>query len=165
MLQSSGLCKLSAARLRATLALLALIAAAPAGAAGPFDAFYGTWSGSGNAIFTNGARESLMCKGYYSGEKSGLKLALRCASPSNRIDMRASLSGGDGSAITGTWEERTFNAEGSVSGKLNDNRLTAQLAGGISGTLTLSLARDTQLVSIDSHGTTFSGVKLKLKRR
>jgi len=44
-----------------------------------------------------------------------MTLSLRCASPSNRIELRASLvSRGD--RLTGTWEERSYNASGNVSG-------------------------------------------------
>lgn len=132
--------------------------------AGPFTDFYGTWSGRGNAVFNGGARESLMCKAYYTGKNSNLKLALRCASQSNKIDMRAALTG-NGQDITGTWEERTFNAQGSVEGSLKGKRLQVTLDGGITGTLILSLGSDSQLVSLNTEGATLTGVHLKLTRR
>ena len=46
---------------------------------------------------------------------AGLGLAIRCASTSNKIELRATLiySGGK---ISGKWEERQFNAGGSVTG-------------------------------------------------
>lgn len=147
----------------ALIGILLACFAAP-GVAGPFADFYGTWSGRGNAIFNGGARESLMCKAYYTGKDSDLKLALRCASKSNKIDMRAALTG-NGQAITGTWEERTFNAEGSVAGSLKNKRLQVNLIGGITGTLILSLGSNSQLVSLNTQGATLTGVHLKLKRR
>jgi len=145
------------------VALLLALMAIPS-TAGPFNGFYGTWTGRGNAIFNGGAREALMCKAYYTGKDSDLKLALRCASPSNKIDMRAALTG-QGQTVTGTWEERTFNSQGSVSGSVKGKRLQVKLAGGITGTLILSLGADSQLVSLNTEGATLTGVHLKLKRR
>lgn len=132
--------------------------------AGAFSEFYGTWSGGGNAIFNGGTREKLLCKGYYTGKQPQLKLALRCASRGQKIDMRAVLTG-NGANVTGTWEERTFNASGAVSGTLKDKKLKVKLEGGLSGTLTVSLGNKTQMVSLDTEGSTLSGVKLKLERR
>lgn len=149
---------------RAAVMIFALLATATASSAGPFNDFYGTWSGHGNAIFNGGAREALLCKGYYSGEGGDLKLALRCASPSSKIDMRAQLKG-SGTEITGTWEERTFNAQGAIDGKLSGQKLHANLTGGITGTLKLSLGSNSQLVSLNTEGSALTMVQLKLKRR
>lgn len=154
--------KQSALIISVALALSAL--STPLSAASPFSGFYGTWSGRGNAIFNGGAREALLCKGYYTGKGNDLRLALRCASKSNKIDLRAKLSGTN-TTIQGTWEERTFNAEGSVVGTLSGKKITARLNGGIVGTLKLSLGAGTQLVSLNTAGGTLSGVHLKLKRR
>jgi len=141
-----------------------LLSLATPASAGPFNDFYGTWSGRGNAIFNGGAREALACKAYYTGQDSNLKLALRCASPSNKIDMRAALTD-TGKVVTGTWEERTFNSQGSISGSVTNTQLKVKLAGGITGTLILSLGPDSQLVSLNTDGGTLSGVHLKLKRK
>ena len=149
---------------RGALLVLLLTLFSSASYAGPFSGYYGTWSGRGAAIFSGGVRESLMCKGYYTGANADLKLALRCASPSNKIDMRASLSGA-GSKVTGTWEERTFNADGDVTGSLDAKRMQLKLNGGISGTLIVSLGENSQLVSINTDGSTLTGVQLKLTRR
>ena len=143
---------------------LLCLAATASVAAGPFSAFHGTWSGRGNAIFNGGVREKLMCKGYYSGKDASLSLALRCASPSNKIDLRAKLNGA-GSTVSGSWEERTFNASGAVTGSVADTRLNLKLDGGISGKLTVSLGDNSQLVSLNTDGSSLTGVHLKLTRR
>lgn len=140
---------------------LAGFAAHPAHA---FDGFYGTWSGSGNAIFSGGARESLLCKGYYTGKKPTLNLALRCASRDNRIDLRAKLKSSN-TTLTGHWEERTFNATGTVSGTHKTGRLQFKLTGGITGSMSVSLSNNTQLVSIEADAGALNAVQLKLRRR
>ncbi len=149
---------------RALLVVTLVASLASPASADPFNDFYGTWSGRGNAIFNGSAREALACKAYYTGKDSDLKLALRCASPSNKIDMRAALKG-KGQTVTGTWEERTFNTEGSVAGSVTDKQLKVELSGGITGTLVLSLGADSQLLSLNAEGGTLTGVHLKLKRR
>lgn len=144
--------------------MIAMVMLAGAQPALAFDNFYGTWSGSGNAIFSGGAREALLCKGYYTGEKTALNLALRCASRDNRIDLRAKLTS-EGGQVSGQWEERTFNAAGTVAGTHAGNQLAFKLTGGITGTMKVSLTDNTQLVSINADHGALDGVQLKLKRR
>ena len=132
--------------------------------AGPFSAFYGTWSGRGHATFNGGARENLMCKGYYTGKGQSMNMALRCASPSNKIDMRVKLTG-NGKTVTGNWEERTFNASGTGTGSISNTHLKLKLEGGIIGQLNVSLGTDSQLVSLKTEGGVLTAVHLKLKRR
>ncbi len=164
MLYFSAVSPTKVPSLRMGLVVMLLLLMVSPSSAGPFNDFYGTWSGRGNAIFNGGAREALMCKAYYTGKDSDLKLALRCASPSNKIDMRAALTG-QGQAVAGTWEERTFNTQGSISGSVKGKRLQVKLDGGITGTLVLSLGADSQLVSLNAEGATLTGVHLKLQRR
>lgn len=147
-----------------TLFACVFLVAAALQPAHAFDNFYGTWSGSGNAIFSGGAREALLCKGYYTGEKTALNLALRCASRDNRIDLRAKLTS-EGGQVSGQWEERTFNAAGTVAGTHAGNQLAFKLTGGITGTMKVSLTDNTQLVSINADHGALDGVQLKLKRR
>lgn len=132
--------------------------------AGPFDQFLGTWSGRGNAIFSNAQREALICKGYYTGSNNNLKVALRCASPSQKIDMRANVHN-SGGKVTGTWEERTYNATGDITGEVNGQKIVANLSGGLTGQLRLSIGDDGQLVALESQGTNLTDVRLKLSRR
>lgn len=130
----------------------------------PFANFYGTWGGSGSAIFSQGKRESLRCTAYYTGDKPTLKLAIRCASSSNKIELRANLTA-DGNRVTGQWEERSYNATGDGSGSLNGNDLKVTISGGVTGQLIVSTGDKDQLVSLKSSGTALDSVNLRLKRR
>ena len=71
---------------------LGLAHAAPAKAEGPFAGLNGSWTGSGQIRLANGESEALKCKAYYTPKDgTGLGLAIRCASASNKIDLRANL--------------------------------------------------------------------------
>ena len=85
-------------------ALLAM--ALPVRAENPFVSLGGSWSGSGQITLDSGKTESIRCRGYYNNKGSDqLGLAIRCASASNKIEMRADLNYTAGS-VSGTWEER-----------------------------------------------------------
>lgn len=145
-------------------ALLNSFSATPGHAANVFSSLAGTWSGGGSARFTNGKREKLRCRAYYTKKgSSGLGLAIRCASASNKIHMRGYLRGG--SAVTGTWEERTFNAGGSVSGTASRSSLRLSIRGSISGSLSISVKGNRHSVYISTGGSDLKGVSLSFRRR
>jgi len=83
----------------------------------PFDSLLGTWTGSGRLVLQGGQREDIKCNAYYTGGGSKLRLAVRCASASYKVEIRSKLTRA-GDEISGTWEERTYNAAGSVSGRV-----------------------------------------------
>lgn len=145
--------------------LVSTFSATPSHAANVFKQLAGTWSGSGNVRFSNGKRERLKCRAYYTKKgASGLGLAIRCASSSNKIHMRGVLRGG-GSAISGTWEERTFNAGGSVSGKATGSSLRLAIRGSISGSLSISVKGKRHSVHISTGASDLKGVSLSFRRR
>jgi hypothetical protein len=119
----------------ATLAVGLAISGA-AQAASPFTALGGTWSGSGQIRLEQGRSEAIRCMANYVPRSGGtsMGLSLRCASPSNRIELRASLSL-SGSRVSGSWEERNFNVAGSVSGQASDGTLRLSFSGSISGSM------------------------------
>ena len=78
-------------------------------------------------------------------------LALRCASASNKIDLRATLNS-TGSRIAGNWEERTFNVSGSASGQASGNAIELAIdAGVLSGSMNVTTNGKTQTISV-RHG-------------
>lgn len=136
----------------------------PASAAGAFSNFIGTWSGSGTVRLENGKREKLRCNGYYTERKggNGLGVAIRCASASNKIEMRAGLSQAGG-RVVGSWEERTFNAGGSVTGSSSPNSVRLSISGSVTGTLTMNVKGNSQSVSLAGGGV--GGVTISMRRR
>ncbi len=154
----------------ATAGLLFTIATAatpePARAESPFSNLNGTWSGSGQVQLTNGSTETLKCRAYYTTRESGnaVGLAIRCASPSNKIELRANLSF-RGGRISGTWEERTYNAAGEVTGQVSGNRFSlAIVGGGFQGSMSVSTSGSNQTVSITTQGIGLKGVNISLSK-
>ncbi len=89
--------------------------------------------GLGSSGSRTADRKSLRCNANYSPRRDTLGLALRCASSSNRIELRANLVS-RGNRVSGTWEERSYNVSGSVSGVGAGNSLRLGInGGGLSG--------------------------------
>ena len=104
--------------------VLALSTACPAVAVPtPFDVVKGSWVGGGGLNFKDGRSEKLACTAYYtsSGEGEALTTALRCTGPSGKLELRSHLSYAGGK-VSGSWEERTYNASGDASGTLNSRQ-------------------------------------------
>jgi hypothetical protein len=131
-----------------------------------FSTLNGTWSGAGQIRLEGGSTESLKCRAFYTAKDdgAGLGLAIRCASTSNKIELRANLVHAGG-RISGSWEERQFNAGGSVSGQASSSRVTLAIeGGGVSGSMTVSLSGGTQSVSILTNGIGLKAVNINLSR-
>ncbi len=134
--------------------------------AGPFGALVGSWSGSGQIRMSDGKTEALKCRAYYTDKDRGVQvnLAIRCASASNKIELRASLASESG-RVTGNWEERQFNAAGEVSGQANANKLSLSInGGGMTGAMSVATTGASQTVSITTEGVAFKGVSIALSR-
>ena len=158
---------LSAATALTTSALLAAVAGTvPAVAAGAFSAIAGSWTGNGKVHLAGGKTEAIKCNAYYIAKAggAGLSMAIRCASASNKIEMRANLTYTNG-AVSGSWEERTFNAAGQVSGKATADKISLAIdGGGLNGSMSVRLGGASQSVSISTTGSTFRGLDLSLSR-
>ncbi len=149
-------------------ALVALVWGAQAFAAGsnvePFKSLLGSWGGNGQFRLADGTTERIKCDAHYTGGAAQLRMATRCAGESNNIEIRSRLDYSDG-RITGTWEERTFNAEGTVSGQASSDRLTLTISGGVSGSMRVSYSSSHQSVSISTQGVALQNVSMSLSRR
>jgi hypothetical protein len=163
---------MAGARKHRFIALVALVGsivlvgqAAGAHAGGPFPRLVGSWSGNGQVHLDQGKSEQITCRAYYNAKSAGsdLALAIRCASSSYKIEMRATLSQQDG-RVTGHWEERTFNAAGSVSGRATDTSLNLAISGAVSGTMSVTSSEASQRIEIKTVGSGLSGVTISLAR-
>jgi hypothetical protein len=156
---------------RSALALIAaasLFALAPSAALAenPFATLNGTWSGAGQIKLEGGSSESLKCRAYYTAKDdgAGLGLAIRCASASNKIELRANLTYAGGK-VSGDWEERQFNAGGSVTGQASGNKINLAITGGgVNGSLTVALSGASHSVSIQTTGIGLRAVNINLSR-
>ena len=147
-------------------ALPLVLAASPAGAEGPFAGLTGTWKGAAEVRLQSGSSETLKCFAYYTPKGSGaeLGLAIRCASASNKIELRAQLTA-SGGKVSGRWEERTYNAAGDVTGQAQEGRLTLSIDGGaFKGSMAVRTTGANQTVSIKTEGIALQGVSINLSR-
>lgn len=131
----------------------------------PFPALAGTWSGSGTATLEGGKTETLRCKGYYTngGGGTALGLSIRCANASAKVELRANLNYADG-AVSGSWEERTYNQSGTVTGRAASNKLSLLISGGITGSMSVSLAGRQHSVAVSTGGSTLKGINISMSR-
>lgn len=153
------------ARMQALVAAALLCAAtAPSALAdNPFGSLAGTWNGSGTAKFEGGKTESLRCKGYYTNGGANLGLSIRCANASAKVELRANLAYNNG-AVSGSWEERTYNQSGTVSGKATSNKLNLAISGGIQGSMSININGGGHSVAVSTGGPTLKGINLSMTR-
>jgi hypothetical protein len=155
----------------ARLGALALISAAIVGlstnsasADASLDVLSGTWQGSGTISFESGEAESIGCNGYYKSAGS-LSVVIRCKGASSNFELRSKLES-NGNKISGSWEERTYNATGDVSGTASAGKLNVEFSGSLTGSLEMSFSSSSQSVSVSvgTKGAGIKGVRVNLNR-
>jgi hypothetical protein len=141
----------------------------PSAAAAPptgtvVDQLRGSWSGLGRAEFDGGTTENMRCTAYYrSPIATELMLAIRCARQDSRIELRGALKL-DGERLTGTWQERVYNAEGTFDGSADQTEARLTFSGVATGTLSLRMDGSKQQVAVTSAGTGLKGFTITLDR-
>ena len=90
-------------------------------------------------------------------------MAIRCQSEISKIEFRSKLSQ-SGGRINGTWEERTYNAEGTASGHATSGNINLAISGGVTGSMLVSFGASRQSVSISTQGIALKGVSIDLTR-
>jgi hypothetical protein len=124
----------------------------------------GAWSGSGQISYESGESESVRCTAYYSEASGRLRLAIRCRSAANQVEVRGLLTR-KGDRLTGTWEERTYNVSGEASGRMADGRMNLSISGGaLSASMSVNYGGSRQTVSIAVSGVSLKSVKITLSR-
>jgi hypothetical protein len=129
----------------------------------PFDTLLGSWRGSGQIELDGGRMERLKCNAYYTGGGAQLGMTIRCQSETSNVEIRSKLSQ-SGGRITGTWEERTYNAEGSATGRATSDKMSLQISGGVTGTMSVSHSGSRQSVAIATQGIALKSVTIDLTR-
>lgn len=135
-------------------------AAADAG----LDALTGSWQGAGTLSFESGQTEDISCNGYYR-RAGNLSVVVRCKGISSNFELRSKLES-DGDNVSGSWEERTYNAAGSASGTVYAGKLDIRFSGSLTGSLAMSFSASSQsvAVSVDTKGAGIKGVRVSLNR-
>jgi hypothetical protein len=154
-------------RLAVAAAVAAVLATAAAKAASAnFAPLLGAWKGRGEVRLEGGTTEAISCNAYYTAKDggNGLGLAIRCASQSYKIELRSSLTS-QGNQVSGSWEERNFNAVGNVTGRATPGNISLQIdGGGLAGSMSIATEGANQTVSISTSGTQLRGVSIKLSK-
>jgi hypothetical protein len=71
----------------------------------------------------------------------------------------------EGDKLSGTWEERTYNASGEVKGRLVAHRISLSISGGgLSGSMSIAFGASRQSVAISTAGIELKGVKISFFR-
>ena len=111
-----------------------------------------------------GRRKEIKCTAYYTGEGAQLRLAIRCESSSNKIEIRGQLTA-QGETLSGTWEERTFNAAGEAKGRVTGEKMSLSVVGGgFKGAMSVSASSGKQSVNIYSEGIKMKSVSITLAK-
>jgi hypothetical protein len=150
-----------------TVAMIMLGASVPSKAAdnAVVATLVGSWGGSGRINYTDGTSESIRFTGYYTGGGNELRMAIQCQSQSNSIHMRSRLRIG-GARASGDWEERTFNANGSASGRVGSESMSLSLSGGgFAGSMSVSFSKSQHSVGISTQGIAMSKATIAFNRR
>jgi hypothetical protein len=139
-----------------------------ASAPAPFEVVKGSWGGGGSLTLEGGKSEKLDCTAYYTSSGGGRKLgvALRCAGQSTKFELRSHLDN-TGGMVSGSWEERTFNASGDTSGVLKPGRLSLHFHGGVAGNMSVAFSASRQSISISiaTAGAAVTGIHINMGRR
>ena len=156
----------------AQLGALALIGAATvnlsidsAAADATLEVLAGTWQGAGTMSFESGETENISCNGYYKGA-GNLSVVIRCKGTSSNFELRSKLES-NGDKVSGSWEERTYNATGDLSGTASAGKLNVQFGGSLTGSLEMSFSSSSQSVSVSvgTKGAGIKGVQVNLNRK
>lgn len=146
------------------MGIAAMTLATPSVAEPSFAPLLGSWAGNGTYKLDDGTTERIQCDAYYTGSGSQLGIAVRCSNPKNKIEMRSKLSA-NGTSLSGSWEERTYNAGGEAKGTLSDSKIVITIAGGVTGSMTINYDQKTQSVAIATEGIPLKGVTVSLSRK
>lgn len=135
-------------------------------AAGTFDLFPGTWSGTGTISLSDGSKERIRCRATYRGQGgSGLEMSLGCTSDSYRFDLTGRISANGDGGLAGQWSEATRNASGSLSGRARGDhiQLLAE-SSAFAADMQMTTKADRQTVSIRSKSGDIADVSITLRK-
>ena len=154
-----------AAALFAVLSIETLPFARSSAWAANFSSINGAWRGSGRLRLEDGTSELLRCRAYYTPKDGGQRLgmAVRCASTSYKFEFRSRLLL-EGTRVTGSWEERNFNAEGDIAGTFKPGELSLKATGAIETGMHVTYNETRQTVKMVGDFGTFKDMTLSFNK-
>jgi hypothetical protein len=148
-----------------TSVAIALTAQMSIAAPSAVEQLVGSWGGSGRIHYTDGTSEGISCNAYYTGGGNELSMAIQCRSEKNPIHIRSKLRV-SGSNLSGSWEERTFNASGTASGVVGGSSITLNVSGGgFTGTMDVSVRSSSHKITISTQGIAMSRATMDFRKR
>ena len=124
--------------------------------------FSGYWSGVGVVTWSNGTTEQLKCVATYRPGADQLRQNQRCASQGYSISAAVELKFA-GDAVAGTWEEKTYSANGAITGRLTDTGFLLSIKGPtFSAAMNVEHSACKQSIDIEPIGVDVSRIKIGL---
>jgi hypothetical protein len=122
--------------------------AAPKGTGNPFDQLKGYWSGGGTVIPQKGGAEKVSCRVTYIVAGSAISQNMRCAGTDYKFNTSSKLTY-SGGKISGSWNETTYDASGTVSGSASGNTVHARISGDkFSGRMSINVSGSRHTINI-----------------
>jgi hypothetical protein len=116
--------------------------------ANPFEKLNGNWSGGGTVNPLNGSPERVGCRATYRVEGAAVMQNMRCVGTDYKFDASSSLTY-EGDRISGSWNENTRDAAGSVSGTASGSSVRARISGDkFSGRVSINLSGSRHTINI-----------------
>jgi len=141
-------------------------AAAPAG--NPFDQLSGDWKGGGTVRPADGKPKKVSCKATYKVAGSNISQNLRCTGNDYEINTSLKLTYKDGK-IKGSWNEKTYDANGGVNGTAKGHTIHAVITGDkFSGRMSIKVSdagHEINIVQLNQNSGTYRLVTSLFLRR
>ena len=144
--------------------LVATLSSTPARADQTFESIAGSWSGAGSMKPSDGPPERIRCRVNYVVHSAGqaVKLNLRCASDSYKMDLSANIVQA-GTILSGNWFESEYRQGGKISGEHENGIVNAKIESDtITALLTMRTKGNHQLFAMESPGAWISQVSIQL---
>jgi hypothetical protein len=163
MLLPSITCR-SRALMITMLASVLSLCLSPARASSPFDSLRGTWSGGGLVTLATGVQERLRCGATYQPSGPSVRMALRCASDSYKVEVVSEITS-SGGQLSGTWSEASHQLQGDLTGSIAPGIIRASVKSAtFMATVNVKTRGGNQSISIQAPGTAISNVAIALAR-
>jgi hypothetical protein len=164
-----SLCVRSRTLLAFMLALLlasqnAVLAAADD--ASPFDKLAGRWVGEGRLGVRDSPSETVRCRVTYFVEEGGhqLRQSIRCATQSGAIEVASTVTHAGG-RLAGTWQERTRNWAGDVTGTIHPHGFKVAVRGeNLTANMDIVVKGERQIIEIQFLNSSLIGLTLVLTK-
>lgn len=156
-----------AATTTSLFAMVMMGIAHPAFASDGFTRFAGSWRGGGSIMMDDGSHEAIRCKASYAVRPDGetLNIDMNCANDSFRVHILTQVAA-DGPDFSGSWQETTRQAQGTVTGHVSDSgEMAADLqAMGVAIQLVARTDGRQQAITLRAQGTDVRDVTIRLHR-